>query len=83
MPFLNLTIGLFITFIGGIPTYIKVLKNPRDEDIPFWLFFTFSSLIALYDSDRSTLSGYIFPLYFLITNAGMTLLCLRRFAKNA
>ena len=82
IPFLNLTIGLVITFIGGVPTYIKALKNPYDEDIPFWLFFTLASLVTLYNSDRSTLSGYLFPLYFLITNVGMTLLCLRRFVKS-
>ena len=83
IPFLNLTIGLVITFIGGVPTYIKALKDPYDENIPFWLFFTLASLVTLYNSDRSTLSGYLFPLYFLITNAGMTLLCLRRFVKSA
>lgn len=82
VPFLNLTIGLIITFIGGIPTYIKALKDPYSEDIPFWLFFTFASLVTLYNSDWSTLSGYLFPLYFLVANAGMTLLCLRRFVDN-
>jgi len=81
IPFLNLAIGLIITFIGGIPTYIKALKNPYDEDILFWLFFMLASLIAFYNSDKSTLSGYLFPLYFIIMNAGMTLLCLRRFVK--
>lgn len=81
-PFLNLIIGLVITFIGGIPTYIKALKDPYEEDIPFWLFFTLASLITFYDSDWSTLSGYLFPLYFLISNAGMTLLCLRRYVKR-
>ncbi|OIO44527.1 MAG: hypothetical protein AUJ41_02680 [Candidatus Pacebacteria bacterium CG1_02_43_31] len=78
---MNLAIGLIITFIGGIPTYIKALKNPYDEDILFWLFFMLASLIAFYNSDKSTLSGYLFPLYFIIMNAGMTLLCLRRFVK--
>lgn len=81
VPFLNLIIGLVITFIGGIPTYVKAIKDPYDENIPFWLFFTLASLVTLYDSDWSTLSGYIFPLYFLVSNAGMTLLCLRRFVK--
>ena len=82
IPFLNLMVGLVITFIGGIPTYVKVLKDPYDEDIPFWLFFTLASFVTLYESNRSTLSGYLFPLYFLITNACMTLLCLRRFVKS-
>lgn len=81
-PFLNLTIGLIITFIGGIPTYLKAIKDPYDEDIPFWLFFTLASIVTYISSDLSTVSGYLFPLYFLVTNGGMTLLCLRRYLKQ-
>ncbi|VVA44274.1 conserved membrane hypothetical protein [Candidatus Roizmanbacteria bacterium] len=82
LPFLNLSIGLIISFIGGIPTFVQVIKNPNDEDILFWLFFALGSFITLLDSDRSNISGYLFPLYFLVTNSAMTLLCLRRYLKK-
>ena len=82
LPFLNLSIGLIISFIGGIPTFVKVIKDPNDEDILFWLFFALGSFVTLLDSDRSNISGYLFPLYYLITNAVMTLLCMRRYLKN-
>lgn len=78
-PFLNLIIGLVITFIGGIPTLISVLRDPKSEDIPFWLFFALASLVACIDADWSTVSGYIFSIFYLCFNAGMTLLCLRRY----
>ena len=81
LPFLNLIMGLVVTFIGGIPTYLRVIKDPRDEDILFWLFFALASFFTLLDADRSSLIGYLFPLYFLITNAGMTFLCMRRYIK--
>ncbi|MFA5770221.1 MAG: hypothetical protein WC894_01860 [Patescibacteria group bacterium] len=84
LPFLNLTIGLIISFIGGIPTFVKVIKNPKDEDILFWLFFALGSFVTVLNSDRSNISGYLFPLYYLITNTVMTLFCSRRYlGKNS
>lgn len=79
LPILNLSIGLIVSFIGGIPTFVKVIKNPNDEDILFWLFFALGSFVTILDSNRSNLSGYLFPLYYLITNTVMTLLCSRRY----
>lgn len=79
LPFLNLSIGLIVSFIGGIPTFAKVIKDPNDEDILFWLFFALGSFVTLLNSDLSNISGYLFPLYYLITNTGMTLFCSRRY----
>ncbi len=40
-PFINLIISLIAHFIGGLPTYKKVLKNPTSESFGFWsLFFS-------------------------------------------
>lgn len=79
LPLLNLMIGIVAHFIGGIPTYIKVVKNPRDEDLFFWLYFFLASILALINIDQLSVSQYLYPLYFLLLNGGMTLLCLRRF----
>jgi len=79
LPFLNLSIGLIISFAGAIPTFIKVIKDPRDENLLFWLFFTLGSLVTILNSDRTNISGYLFPLYFLVTNGLMTILCCRRY----
>lgn len=83
LPFLNLTISLIIFLIGGIPTYKKVIKNPRDEDLLFWLFFALASLLALVTTDKAHLSGYLYPLFFTIFDGGMTILCLRRYLRNS
>lgn len=82
LPLLSLSIGLIITFIGGIPTIVKVIKNPKDEDILFWLFFGLASGITLLVTDRVTISAYLYPLFFTVFNGGMTLLCLRRYFKK-
>lgn len=81
LPLLNLTIGLIAHFIGGIPTYKKVLENPRDEDTLFWLFFALASIVAFVGADKNNLSGYLYPLYLVIFETGMTVLCLRRYIK--
>lgn len=82
LPFLNLSIGLIVSFIGGIPTFVKVIKEPNDEDILFWLFFALASGITLLDSYSTNISGYLFPLYYLVINVFVTLLCLRRYLKK-
>ncbi|MDP2671726.1 MAG: hypothetical protein Q8P13_04705 [bacterium] len=79
LPLLNLSIGLLAHFIGGIPTYKKVFEDPKDEDILFWLFFAVASALAFLGADKSQLSGYLYPLYLVIFEFGMTFLCLRRY----
>lgn len=78
LPLLNLTISLIAYFIGAIPTYRKVLKNPNDEDLLFWLFFALASLLTLVGTDKAHISAYLYPLYFAVFDGGMALLCLRR-----
>lgn len=82
LPLLNLSIGLIAHFIGGIPTYTKVIRDPKDEDTLFWLFFAIATSISLISADKSQVSGYLYPLYLFIFECGMTLLCLRRYIKN-
>ncbi len=79
LPFLNLTIGLIAHLIGGIPTFRQVIRKPREEDLFFWLFFFLGSIIALANTDLSSVSQYMYPLYFALLNGVMTLLCLRRY----
>lgn len=81
LPLLNLTIGLTAHLIGGIPTYKKVLKNPKDEYVLFWLFFSIGSLLTLITANKTNVSDYLYPLYFVLFDGSIVLLCLRRYAK--
>lgn len=81
-PFLNLTIGMIAILIGGIPTYKKVLKDPTSEDTLFWLLFALGSFLTLFKVDWSSISLYLYPLFFVAFDGGMTLLCLRRYIKS-
>ena len=79
LPLLNLTIGIVAHFIAGIPTYKKVIKEPLSEDTLFWFFFFAASSLALFKVDWTSLSNYLYPLYFAIFDGLMTFLCLRRY----
>ncbi|MDO8583065.1 MAG: hypothetical protein Q7R51_00870 [bacterium] len=79
LPLLNLIIGLVAHFIGGVPTYKKVLKNPKDEYVLFWLFFSIAALLTFLNTDKTRISDYLYPLYFVLFDGSVVLLCLRRF----
>lgn len=81
LPLLNLIIGLIAHFIGGIPTYKKALKNPKGEYVLFWFFFSIASLLTFINTDKTHISDYLYPLYFIIFDGSIVLLCLRRYAK--
>ncbi|MDP2638135.1 MAG: hypothetical protein Q8P26_03685 [Candidatus Levybacteria bacterium] len=81
LPLVNLTIGLAAHFIGGIPTYKKALKDPKDEYILFWLFFSIASLFTFVSTDKTLISDYLYPLYFVLFDGSIVLLCLRRYTK--
>ncbi len=77
--FLNLTIVMIGQFLGGVPTFKKVIKDPWDEDILFWFFFAIAAFIAFLGAGKESLSGYLYPLWLFGFNTLMTLLCARRY----
>lgn len=79
LPLLTLILGLIITLIGGIPTLKQVIKNPNDEDILFWFFFAIASAITLASTNIYQLTNYLYPLFYLLFNTTVTILCLRRY----
>lgn len=79
LPLLNLTIGIIAHFIGGIPTYKNVLKNPKEEVTLFWFFFFLASALTLLKVEWNNISNYLYPLYFALFDGLMTLLCFRRY----
>ncbi len=82
MPILNLSIGLIAHFIGSIPTVIRVINDPKTENIPFWFFFDLASFLTLFSIHTGIAKDYIFALYFFVFDGIVLLLCLRRYIKN-
>lgn len=77
-PLLNLSLSLFAHFIGGVPTYKKVLKDSRSESTAFWSLFFFASLLSVFTSEVTSLRSIVLPVYFVIFDGSMTLLTLRK-----
>lgn len=77
-PIINLIISLVAHFIGGIPTYKKVWRDPRSESFRFWVLFFMASILSILVSDTESFKAIIFPVYFTIFDGGMALLCLRK-----
>lgn len=76
-PLINLVISLVAHFIGGIPTYARVLRQPTDESPWFWILFFIASLLSIIISWGSDLSLLIFPIYYTIFDGSMFALSLR------
>ncbi len=77
VPFkiIALSAGLFTHFISGLPTYKRVWNYPSAEDLAFWSLFAIASacsLLSVIMQDKNI----VYPLYFLLFDAGMTALIL-------
>jgi hypothetical protein len=72
-----LSTGLLTHFISGIPTYKKTWRNPYAENLSFWFLFALASAFSLV---AVILQGknMIYPVYFLLFDAGMTVLILKQ-----
>ncbi len=82
IPLLNLSIGLLAHFLGSIPTLIRVFKDPKSEDLSFWLFFALASLITFFSISKNEIKDYLFAVYFCLFDGGVVLLCLRKYFKS-
>lgn len=79
IPLFNLFIGLIAHFIGSIPTLVRVIKKPEEENFSFWFFFFLGSVLALLVADTSVIKSYIFVLYFASFDGIMALFTSRKF----
>lgn len=77
-PLVNLSIGLFAHFVGGLPTYKKVWIDPGSESLGFWSLFFFASLLSIFVADTHFLKDLILPIYFSLFDGSMFLLALRK-----
>ena len=77
-PLLNLVLSLFAYFIGALPTYKRVWKDPKSESFGFWSLFFVASLLSVVVADFSSLTSIIFPIYFTIFDGIMALLAVRK-----
>jgi hypothetical protein len=81
-PLTNLCISLFAHFVGGLPTYKKVWREPGSEDTSFWAFFFVAGLLSVFVSDLADIKGILYPLYFILFDGSILLLTSRKYLKK-
>jgi len=80
-PLINVILGLTAHFIGGIPSIMRAIKKADSENILFWFFFAVASILALFQADKTHVDKFIFSLYHVIFDGGMTLIVARQYLK--
>lgn len=76
-PYLGLVISLFAHFVGGVPTILRVLKNPESEQAYHWYFFFSGCLVSISLGGSGTLKALLFPIYFAFFD-GLVILLVNR-----
>ena len=79
VPAINVGISLVAHFIGGIPTFATVSKDPKSENVMFWFYFCIASFIAFIAADKAQIQNYMFALYFMLFNLIMVILAGRQY----
>lgn len=77
-PLINLIISLIAHFIGAAPTYKKVWRDPKSENMAFWSLFFLASVLSVFASDWFSLKTIILPLYFALFDGSIMVLALRK-----
>ena len=77
-PFINIGIGLFAHFVGGLPTFKHVWVKPQSENKLFWLFFFGASLLSLIVGFGQPLLKQLVPIYFTLFDGSLFALSLRK-----
>lgn len=61
-------LGIFMDFLGWLPTFQKTRVRPRSENLPAWIFWTVGAGLSLFAIDAWTVSSALFILYIFVSN---------------
>ena len=76
-PTLGILTSLSVIFLGSLPTFASVWKDPSRESIFAWLIFLISRVFAILAIPHWTLADAAQPIVFFTVQAIMVLLILR------
>jgi hypothetical protein len=81
-PLINLIISIVANSAGLLPTYRRVLADPKSESSNFWLLFFFASLLSLLTIHDGRLISLLLPIYFCFTDGSLFLLSKRKIVDS-
>jgi len=72
-----LSVNTLIEVMGAFAIFIKLYHHPGTEDSVSWLLGWISWLLALFAVDSFIYENVLYPLYLVVTNLAIWLLCFR------
>lgn len=81
-PFAGLIISLVAHFIGGIPTIWRIIKVPSSEQAYHWYFLFSACVLTIIASPEKRITTILFPAYFAVFDALISLLVNRRLLRK-
>jgi hypothetical protein len=76
MPIMAIVCVVLADFSFGIPTIIKIYKNPKSEKYLAWLSCSVAGLLSLFAVKSFVLSEFLYPLYLFIFDTIILLIIL-------
>ena len=73
-PDLAISFSIFADLSFGIPTLIKICKNPKSETVLPWVFFAISGIASLFAVSYISYTEVAYPIYMAIYDSSALLL---------
>jgi hypothetical protein len=77
-----LMINTLIDMMGAVSIFTKLYKHPETEDSMAWFLAFLSGLFSLLAIDELSTEEFIYPIYLIISNLAIWLLCFRKIPKH-
>ncbi len=82
-PMLGLLLGLSVTCLASVPTFVSAWKEPQNEDVTSWIIYTLGSVCAVVAIPAWTLPQAAQPIAFLWISCTTLGILLTRSRRNA
>ena len=77
-----LLINTLIDMMGAVSIFTKLYKHPETEDTMAWFLAFLSGIFSLLAIDELSTEEFIYPIYLIISNLAIWLLCFRKIPKH-
>lgn len=77
-----LIINTFIDMMWAVSIFTKLYKHPETEDSMAWFLAFLSGIFSFLAIDELSAEEFIYPLYLVVSNLAIWLLCFRKIPKH-
>lgn len=81
--FLAHVLGVFMDFLGWLPTFQKTRVQPQSEDLFSWFLWTTGAMLAFFSIETWSVSSSLFLVYIFVTDTiVLSMILYHRFASR-